>query len=159
MPKKDEKRSRVRVPLKSRVRHSEYQVLGTPVFLENAAIDLSSGGISFEASREYRVGSLVILEFELNGEKLKLLVCVAWVKKVAKDRFQVGAEVMAMDPGEKERLRSHLGGMIESLGKASRSGTRKKKSVKKKTSKKKTAKKKPSVRKKQTRKPQSRKMK
>jgi hypothetical protein len=132
MPKKPEKRSRVRVPLKSKVRHSEYQVLGTPVFLENAAIDLSSGGIAFEASREYRVGNLVILEFELNGERMKLLVCVARVQKLSKDRYQVGAEVMAMDPGEKERLRTHLGKMIEGLSKPAR-----KKSVRKKKAKKK----------------------
>jgi Tfp pilus assembly protein PilZ len=152
MSKKEEKRSRVRVPLKSRVRHSEYQVLGTPVFLENAAIDLSSGGISFEASREYRVGNLVILEFELNGERLKLLVCVAWVKKVGKGRFQVGAEVMAMDPGEKERLRTHLGGMIETLGKTKKKSVRKTQTRKKKAQKKK-------IQKKKKKKAQSRKMK
>ena len=42
-----ERRKRIRVPIEQKIRHSKYQVLGTPVFEENSAIDLSTNGISF----------------------------------------------------------------------------------------------------------------
>jgi Tfp pilus assembly protein PilZ len=147
MAKTNEKRNKTRIPLKGKVRHSEYQVLGTPVFHENAAIDLSGGGISFETSREYRVGNLVLLEVELEGEKLQLLVCVAWVKKTGSSSYQVGAELMALDPAHKARLNHHL----DRMGQA--------RPAKKKSSRKKVVRKKVARKKVATRKPQSRKRK
>jgi Tfp pilus assembly protein PilZ len=142
MAKTTDKRSKTRVPLKGKVRHSEYQVLGTPVFHENAAIDLSGGGISFETSREYRVGNLVLLEVELEGDRLQLLVCVAWIKKTGPGAYQVGAELMALDPAHKARLKGHLDRMSHE-----RPARKKKTARKKAVTKKAVAKKKPAKRK------------
>jgi Tfp pilus assembly protein PilZ len=152
MSKNSEKRNKTRVPLRGKVRHSEYQVLGTPVFHENAAIDLSGGGISFETAREYRVGNLVLLEVELEGDRLQLLVCVAWIKKSGPKTFQVGAELMALDPAHKARLNEHL----DRMGQVRPA---RKKAAKKKAAKKKSARKKVSKKKAPSRKTQSRKMK
>jgi hypothetical protein len=146
MAKSIEKRRRVRVPLRSKVRHSEYQVLGTPVFEENSTLDLSTGGISFETKREYRVGNLVILDVEIRGERLKLLVCVARIEKVKPGTFRVGAEVIALDPAHKERMKAHLDALISENAALNRKPT-KKKAIRKKTAKKKTAKKKTQSRK------------
>ena len=146
MAETDDRRKRVRVPVKSTIRHSQYQVLGTPVFQENSAIDLSSGGISFETAREYQIGNLVLLEVQFNEELLKILVCVAWVKKVKSGTFQVGAELIAVDPVDKRKMQKHLNQMIHTLQaskKAAKKKTAKKKVVKKKAAKKKTAKKRP----------------
>ncbi len=143
MAETDDRRKRVRVPVKSTIRHSQYQVLGTPVFQENSAIDLSSGGISFETAREYQIGNLVLLEVQFNEELLKILVCVAWVKKVKAGTYQVGAELIAVDPVDKRKMQKHLNQMINALQavKKTRRLTSKKKAVKKKTVKKKVAKK------------------
>ena len=158
MAKTSEKRNKTRIPLRGKVRHSEYQVLGTPVFHENAAIDLSGGGISFETSREYRVGNLVLLEVELEGERLQLLVCVAWIKKTGAGSYQVGAELMALDPAHKARLNHHLDRLSQS-GVSKKKPVRKKTSAKKVASKKVASKKKTKKKKKPVRKTQSRKMK
>ena len=96
---KSERRRRNRVALNKLIKHSKYQVLGTPVFEENSAVDLSSGGISFQTAQEYRIGTLVLLEFEVAGEALKILVCVAWIKNSKEDpkKHLVGAELIAID--------------------------------------------------------------
>lgn len=147
MTKASERRQKIRVPVQSTIRHSQYQVLGTPVFQENSSIDLSSGGISFETEREYKNGNLVLLEVEVNGEKLKLLVCVAWVKTVrGTTSYQVGAELIAIDPVDKRRMQKHLNSMLDAFEKAEPMTMQKSKS-KKKATKKKTAKKKTSPKK------------
>jgi Tfp pilus assembly protein PilZ len=105
------------------------------VFQENSAIDLSSTGISFSASREYSKGSLVLLEVEMLKEPVKLLVCVAWTKKEGEGRFQVGAELVAIDPEQRKQLQAHLAKMIKSSApKKSAKKPKKKKVAKKKSS-------------------------
>ena len=150
MASADERRKRIRVPVQSKIRHSQYQVLGTPVFQENSSIDLSAGGISFETAREYQKGNLVLLEVEVNGEALKLLVCVAWVKSTpGADTFQVGAELIAVDPVHKRKMKKHLNNLLDVIEKSkkkkspSAKKTPAKKSLAKKTAKKKSAKKSP----------------
>ena len=140
----DDRRRKIRIPLSKTIRHSTYQVLGTPVFQESSAIDLSSTGISFEASREYAKGSLVLLEVEMVQEPVKLRVCVAWTKKSNDGRFLVGAELVAIDPEQRKQLQTQLGKMIKDVA-SKKLG--KKKAAKKKTSKKKTAVKKVSTKK------------
>ena len=138
MASADERRKRIRVPVQSKIRHSQYQVLGTPVFQENSSIDLSSGGISFETAREYQIGNLVLLEVEVDEEQLKLLVCVAWVKpSQTAELFEVGAELIAVDPVHKRKMQRHLNSILDDFEEA-RNPSAKKKS-KKKASKKKTA--------------------
>jgi len=146
-----DRRRRIRVPVQQAIRHSKYQVLGTPVFEENSAIDLSSNGISFETAQEYKKGTLVLLEVELDQQMLKLLVCVAWLKKSKETphKFQVGAELIAIDPEHKKQMQGHLSSLIQKFSaktKVSKKKTSKKKAAKKKTAKKiakkKTAKKK-----------------
>ena len=154
MSSADDRRRRIRIPLQKTIRHSRYQVLGTPVFEENSAIDISSGGISFEASTNYEKGTLVLLEVEIEGERVKLLVCVAWVKFIPDqvDRFQFGSELIAIDPEHKKTMQSHLGKLLRTMidQKAKKKKTlTKKKRVKKKPVAKKPAKKKP-VKKKKT---------
>ena len=139
MSKNDERRRKIRVPVQSKIRHSQYQVLGTPVFQENSTIDLSSGGISFETTREYQKGNLVLLEVQMSEEQLKILVCVAWVKKQGSDLFQVGAELIAVDPVHKRKMQKHLNEMIASLQSEKRKS---KKNAKKKVARKAPAKKK-----------------
>jgi len=134
-----DRRKRIRIPVQSKIRHSQYQVLGTPVFQENSSIDLSSGGISFETTREYQIGNLVLLEVEVNEEQLKLLVCVAWIKPTADSEVsQVGAELIAVDPVHKRKMQKHLNAMISSIEKAKKKAGKTKPAKK---SKKKTAKK------------------
>ena len=125
-----------------RIKHSKYQVLGTPVFEENSAVDLSSGGISFQTAQEYKIGTLVLLEFEVGGENLKILVCVAWIKKSKEDpsKFLVGAELIAIDPEHKKAMQSHLAKLM-------RDGAPAKKSAKKVVKKKKKATKRPAKKK------------
>ena len=137
-----DRRKRIRVPVQQKIKHSRYQVLGTPVFEENSAIDLSSNGISFETAQEYKKGALVLLEVEMEQQLLKLLVCVAWIKKSKDtvDKFDVGAELIAIDPEHKKQMQGHLASLIQKFSK-----TTKKKVVKKKTAKKKTVKKKKSI--------------
>jgi len=143
MTKASERRQKIRVPVQSKIRHSQYQVLGTPVFQENSSIDLSSGGISFETEREYKNGNLVLLEVEVQGERLKLLVCVAWVKTVRGTKtYQVGAELIAIDPVDKRRMQKHLNSMLDAFDKAQSMSIPKNKSKKKTKTKKKAAKKK-----------------
>jgi Tfp pilus assembly protein PilZ len=118
--KPEDRRRRTRVPLQKTIRHTKYQVLGTPVFEENSSIDLSSNGIAFETNQDYKKGTLVLLEVEIERDPVKLLVCVAWVKVVsAKDaaekRFQIGAELIAIDPEHKKTVQSHLGKMLRTL--------------------------------------------
>ncbi len=134
-----DRRRRIRVPVEQKIRHSRYQVLGTPVFEENSALDLSTNGISFVTAQEYRKGDLILLEVELDGEILKLLVCIAWVKKVKGQtiKFNVGAELIAIDPEHKKQMQSHLSKLIQKYS------VKSKKIAKKKTSKKTTPKKKP----------------
>ncbi len=140
MASASDRRKRIRVPVQQKIRHSKYQVLGTPVFEENSAIDLSSNGISFQTAQEYKKGALVLLEVEIEKQLLKLLVCVAWTKKSREtaDRFHVGAELIAIDPEHKKQMQGHLASLIQ---KFSSQNKVKKKTVKKKTAKKKTAKK------------------
>ncbi len=134
-----DRRKKERVPSQSRIKHSLYQVLGTPVFEENSAVDLSASGISFETAREYQVGALVLLEVMMGGDPLKLLVCVAWVKHGESGHPNlVGAELIAVDPVHKRKMLSHLKQVILSL----KSKTKKKSVLKKKISKKKISKKK-----------------
>jgi hypothetical protein len=115
-------------------------------------VDLSSNGISFETAREYQKGALILLEVAMGEETLKLLVCVAWVKRLESGTFQVGAELIAVDPVHKRKMQSHLNQLIRSFSQKRGAKTKKKatskakKKVKKKSSKKKTAKKKPSKR-------------
>ena len=114
-------------------------------------MDLSSNGISFETEREYQKGALILLEVYLPEEALKLLVCVAWVKRLEGDLFQVGAELVAVDPVHKRKMQSHLKKMIQTFAtkrvsakkrRPKKPALKKKKSSKKKISKKKVAKKK-----------------
>jgi hypothetical protein len=114
MGKAPERRKRIRVPLHQTIRHSKYQVLGTPVFSENSSIDLSSNGISFETSYEYKKGTLVLLEVQIDGETVKLLVCVAWVKPY-EGHFMIGAELIAIDPEHKKAMQSHLNRLIHNV--------------------------------------------
>jgi Tfp pilus assembly protein PilZ len=130
-----ERRRRIRVPLQQTIRHSKYQVLGTPVFEETSSIDLSSGGISFETAQDYKKGTLVLLEVEIENEVVMLLVCVAWIKPHM-GRFMIGAELIAIDPEHKKTMQGHLNRLIREVSKAS------KKIAKKKPSKKKAQKKK-----------------
>jgi hypothetical protein len=106
-----DRRKRTRIPLTKTLKHSTYQVLGTPVFQESPAIDLSSGGISFETTHSYQPGNLILLDMDLGAGTVRLLVAVAWVKKV-ETGFQVGAELVAIDPEEKRHLQSQLARMI-----------------------------------------------
>ncbi len=135
-----DRRRRLRVPLQCRIKHSFYQVLGTPVFEENSSVDLSSNGISFETAREYQKGALILLEVHLVEEALKLLVCVAWVKNLPGGLFQVGAELVAVDPVHKRKMLGHLNKLIQAFNLKSKKKPVKK-VTKKKISKKKTAKK------------------
>ncbi len=161
---KNERRRRTRVPVQKRIKHSKYQVLGTPVFQENSSLDFSSSGVSFETIQEYQKGTLVLLEVEIDHQMIKLLVCVAWVKNAPKvagiaaseqKRYQVGAELIAIDPEHKKLLQNHVGKLIRAheqpirdlkkkttKKKAAKKKLVKKKMTKKKVSKKKTAKKK-----------------
>jgi hypothetical protein len=138
-----DRRRRIRVPVEQKIRHSRYQVLGTPVFEENSALDLSTNGISFVTAQEYRKGDLILLEVEIDSEILKLLVCIAWVKKVKghQDRFNVGAELIAIDPEHKKQMQSHLAKLIQKYSVKPKKKAAKKKAVKKKASTKKTSKK------------------
>jgi len=140
-----DRRKRIRVPVEQKIRHSKYQVLGTPVFEENSAIDLSSNGISFETAQEYKKGVLVLLEVEIDQQLLKLLVCVAWIKKskVSADKFFVGAELIAIDPEHKKQMQGHLASLIQKFSAQSKAAKKsKKKTVKKKVVQKKVAQKK-----------------
>jgi Tfp pilus assembly protein PilZ len=144
MTSEDDRRKRIRVPVQSKIRHSQYQVLGTPVFQENSSIDLSSGGISFETAREYQIGNLVLLEVEVNEEQLKLLVCVAWVKPSSNpELFEVGAELIAVDPVHKRKMQKHLNRILDNFETARNPNAAAKKKLAKKTArankKKKTA--------------------
>ncbi len=125
-----ERRRRTRVPVEQKIRHSRYQVLGTPVFEENSALDLSSNGISFVTAQEYRKGDLILLEVVVDGEILKLLVCIAWVKKVKgqADKFNVGAELIAIDPEHKKQMQSHLAKLIQKYAVKPKKKSKKKKS-------------------------------
>lgn len=126
-----ERRTRIRVPVQSKIRHSQYQVLGTPVFQENSSIDLSSNGIAFETEREYQKGNLVLLEVKVEDEELKLLVCVAWVKpKATPGLFEVGAELIAVDPVHKRKMQKHLNRLISEVQKKKELGKKKKASKK-----------------------------
>ena len=151
-----DRRKKTRVPVQSKIRHSQYQVLGTPVFQENSSIDLSSGGIAFETARDYQKGNLVLLEVAVENEKVKLLVCVAWVKPGKDGLSQVGAELIAVDPVDKKKMQNHLARLISSVKstrkvskvKATQKKVTKKKVIKKKLIKKKTVKSPPSTKKK-----------
>ena len=101
-----ERRRRIRVPLTQTIRHSKYQVLGTPIFEENSSVDLSSNGISFVTAEGYKKGTLVLLEVEIAQEMVKLLVCVAWVKP-EDGRYTIGAELIAIDPEHKKTMQAH----------------------------------------------------
>jgi Tfp pilus assembly protein PilZ len=111
---KNERRRRNRIAMTQKIKHSKYQVLGTPVFEENSAVDISSGGVSFVTGQEYQVGTLVLLELDLSEEPLKILVCVAWIKKAPEDarKFLVGAELIAIDPEHKRAMQNHLAKLI-----------------------------------------------
>jgi Tfp pilus assembly protein PilZ len=144
----ENRRKRVRVPAQNAIRHSEYQSMGTPVFQENSSVDLSSGGISFETKREYKKGNLVFLEVEIQSEKLKLLVCIAWVKKTETPGvFHVGAELVAVNPGDKQKMQAHLDHMISEIQVKKTAGkkSKAKKKVAEKTAGKKAASKKPAT--------------
>ena len=151
-----DRRRRIRVPVQQAIRHSKYQVLGTPVFEENSAIDLSSNGISFETEQEYKKGTLVLLEVNIENQLLKLLVCVAWIKKSKEtlNKFAVGAELIAIDPEHKKQMQGHLSSLIQKFSAKIKTNTKSKKKTKKNT-KKKTAQKKTSKKmpKKPTKKP------
>jgi len=73
---------------------------------------------------------------------LKLLVCVAWVKHLPNGLFQVGAELVAVDPVHKRKMLGHLNKLIQGLnsGDAGK-GVGRKSKAKKKATKKKTTKK------------------
>lgn len=131
---KNDRRRRTRVPVSKVIRHSKYQVLGTPVFEENSAVDLSSGGISFQTAQEYKLGTLVLLEFEVSGEALKILVCVAWIKKSKDDpsKHVVGAELIAIDPEHKKAMQSHLAKLMKMSDDSKKNKKNKKKSKPKK---------------------------
>ena len=163
MGKSEERRRRIRVPVEQKIRHSRYQVLGTPVFEENSALDLSSNGISFVTAQEYRRGDLIILEVQIDGELLKLLVCIAWVKKEksGSDKYHVGAELIAIDPEHKKQIQGHLSRLIQKYSTAKKKVSKKKtskKATKKPLKKKKTLKKKkPAVKKNSAKKPAAKK--
>ncbi len=89
-----------------------------------------------------------MLEALFEGEPLSLLVCVVRSKRLPNKQFEVGAELVAIDPGHKKKLIGHLEALIESA-KTSAKKTRQKPA-------KKSAPKKPAKKKKKT---QSRKMK
>jgi len=131
-----DRRKRLRVPVQGRIKHSLYQVLGTPIFEENSSVDLSSSGISFETAREYQKGTLILLEAYMANEALKLLVCVAWVKTLPGGLFQVGAELVAVDPVHKRKMQSHLNQLIQTFNAKTKPPAKKK--TKKKTMKKKS---------------------
>ena len=141
MAQNDERRKRIRVPLQKIVRHSLYQVLGTPVFEESSAVNLSSNGIAFETQQEYTKGTLVLLEVEIAQEIVKLLICVARVKAIdaAKTRFEIGGELIAIDPEHKKTMSAHLTRMIRMV--SAKNKKTKKVPTKKKVAKKKTKKK------------------
>jgi hypothetical protein len=124
----------MRVPLQSRIRHSLYQAVGAPVFEENSSVDLSSSGISFETSREYPTGTLVLLDVHLTGEPLKLLVCVARIEPIeGTGQFRVGAELIAIDPLQKKKMAQQLGRLMDDFLKSkSEKKLRSKKNPKKK---------------------------
>ncbi|MBS1958838.1 MAG: PilZ domain-containing protein [Bdellovibrionales bacterium] len=138
---KNDRRRRTRIPVSKVIKHSKYQVLGTPVFEENSAVDLSSGGISFQTAQEYKLGTLVLLEFEIGGEALKILVCVAWIKKSKEDlsKHIVGAELIAIDPEHKKAMQTHLAKLMK-LNEDSKGNKPKKKNEKKRKTKAKKAK-------------------
>ena len=118
MKKEDDRRKKTRVPMSQVIKHSKYQVLGTPVFQENSTIDLSSNGIAFETVQEYQVGTLVLLGVEIDSEPVKLLVCVARVKRLNTSdevRFAIGAELIAIDPEHKKIMQEHLGKLIRNI--------------------------------------------
>ena len=150
MADSDERRKRIRVPVTQMVRHSLYQVLGTPVFQENSSIDISSGGIAFETVQEYPLGTLVLLEVTIEQQLLKLLICVAWVKKNPENigKFQIGGELIAIDPEHKKTMQAHLMKMIKKIQvrkkpkkKAAKKVVKKSKFAKNKSAQKKPAKK------------------
>ena len=147
MSKTSERRKRIRVPLEKMIRHSRYQVLGTPVFEESSAVNLSSNGIAFETVHEYKKGALVLLEVEMSEELVKLLICVARVKRSSAhpDRFEVGGELIAIDPEHKKKMQTLLTRMIRTVSNQKRKPKAKKtkKKVAKKLLKKKSTKKKP----------------
>ena len=157
----DERRKKVRVPISKKIKHSKYQVLGTPVFQENSSIDISNNGIAFETAQEYTVGTLVLLEVDIETEPLKLLVCVARVSEIlseGKPRFEVGAELIAIDPEHKKKMRTHLGKMIRKIkSKPAKKKVVKKTKAKKKVTQKKIAKRKKVVKKKITKKKKTKK--
>ena len=142
MASPSDRRKRIRVPVEQKIRHSKYQVLGTPVFEENSAIDLSSTGISFETAQEYKKGTLVLLEVEIDRQLLKLLVCIAWIKNssVSPGKSHVGAELIAIDPEHKKQMQGHLAKLVQKF--SAQNKVKRKKVAKKKTAKKKVAKKK-----------------
>jgi hypothetical protein len=114
MENSSDRRKRTRVPVQSRIRHTLYQSLGTPVFEENSSVDLSSNGISFETSREYQKGTLVLLDVFLSAEPLKLLVCVARSEPIGgQNLYRVGAELVAIDPLQKKKMAEHLGRLVD----------------------------------------------
>ncbi len=108
MSSASERRKRSRVPLIRPIRHTRYQVLGTPVFQENSALDLSASGVSFESSVEYKKGVLVLLEVEIEQAYLKVLVAVAWCKEGESGRYLLGGEIIAIDPEHKKKVLSYL---------------------------------------------------
>lgn len=130
---KNDRRRRTRVALSKLIKHSKYQVLGTPVFEENSAVDLSSGGISFETAQEYKPGTLVLLEFEVGFDPLKILVCVAWIKNSTTDpsRHLVGAELIAIDPEHKKAMQTHLAKLMRAGDEPRKKKARAKKKSKK----------------------------
>jgi hypothetical protein len=144
MTSSSDRRRRIRVPVQQAIRHSKYQVLGTPIFEENSAIDLSSNGISFETAQEYKKGVLVLLEVVIEQQLLKLLVCVAWIKKSpdSPEKFQVGAELIAIDPEHKKQMQGHISSLIQRFTAKKKTPAKKKASKKpvKKTAKKATKK-------------------
>lgn len=149
-----DRRKRIRVPVQQKIKHSRYQVLGTPVFEENSAIDLSSNGISFETAQEYKKGALVLLEVEIEQQLLKLLVCVAWIRKSkgSPEKFHVGAELIAIDPEHKKQMQGHLASLIQKFSAKNKVKKKvSKKKTKKKTTKKKAVKKKSVPKKKKSR--------
>lgn len=106
-----ERRKRKRLKQKYTIRHSSYQVLGTPVFQETTTVDLSLGGLSFLTAHEYKKGALVLLELELEEEVTRLLVCVAWVKKTD-GLYLIGTELIAIDPVHQEILQNTVHKLI-----------------------------------------------
>jgi hypothetical protein len=106
-----DRRKKARVPVKAGIRHSIYQSAGTPVSETNSSVDLSGSGISFETSREYRKGDLVLLEIRMGSDDLRLLVCVARVLKT-KSLFLVGAELIEVEPGQKQKMLEHLDHLV-----------------------------------------------